>query len=193
MALVTMVGTYENGTYTVTGPHTLYTGAVVRLHSKCERIMSDVYADVTYAECWDAEKGALVNWAYSNSEFGYHNHHVSVEVDATPETLAAVAAYKAKLEAEAAAAREAAKEAARKAELATPYKGKVVVVARGRKVPKGTTGTVIWYGAGKSFGYGPAPMRAGVKDAAGEVHWVDAKHLDVLAQSEAELAATKAA
>jgi biotin carboxyl carrier protein len=188
MALVTMVSTYEDGTYTVTGPHTLYTGAVLRTFSRCERIMSDVYADVTYAECWDAEKGKLVEWAYANSEFGYHSHHLSVEVDATPETLAAVAAYKVKLEEAAAAAREAAKEAARQAELATPRKGKVVVVARGRKVKKGTTGTVIWYGAGKSFGYGPAPMRAGVKDANGEVHWVDAKHLDVLAQSESESA-----
>lgn len=194
MALVTKISDYVDGKYVTTGPHTLYVGAVLRTFSRCERIMSDVYADVSYAECWDAEKGKLVEWAYANSEFGYHTNHVSVEADATPETLAAVAAYKAKLAAEAAAAREAAKEAARKAELATPYKGKVVVVARGRKVAKGTTGVVVWYGAGKSFGYGPAPMRVGVKDAAGEVHWTDAKNVDVVAQSEAELAtAPKAA
>jgi hypothetical protein len=183
MALVTMISDYVDGKFSTTGPHTLYVGAVVRTFSRCERIMSDVYADVSYAECWDAEKGKLVEWPYANSEFGYHTNHLSVEVDATPETLAAVAAYKAEKERQAEEARQAAREAARLAELATPRKGKVVVVARGRKVAKGTTGTVIWYGPGKSFGYGPAPMRVGVKDAAGTVHWLDAKNVDVVAQS----------
>jgi hypothetical protein len=67
--------------------------------------------------------------------------------------------------------------------------GKTVVVARGRKVPKGTTGVVIWEGAGfdphahtRNWRYSyspPAPTRVGVKDAAGTVHWTASKNCDV--------------
>lgn len=196
MALVTMVSEWTDGKYVTTGPHTLYPGAVLSTFSRCERIMSDVYADVFYAECWDAEKGAVVERAYGNSEFGQNTAHLSVEVDATPETLAAVAAWKAAEEAKRAAAEAAAAEAARVAELAYPRKGKVVVVARGRKVKKGLVGEVIWMGWGNAFKpWLPAPMRAGVQPLdGGEVVWLDAKHLDVLAQSmESYVPAGKAA
>lgn len=44
-------------------------------------------------------------------------------------------------------------------------KGTEVKVVKGRKVPIGTVGTVIWMGVGK---FGP---RVGVKDAAGVTHW----------------------
>lgn len=198
MALVTMISKYnaDYSKYETTGPHTLYVGAVLRTFSRCERIMSDVYANVSYAECWDAEKGAVIEWAYGNSEFGTHSAHLSVEVDATPETLAAVEAWKAAEEAKHLAAKAAADEAARVAELATPRKGKVVVVARGRKVKKGLVGEVIWMGWGRAFkDWLPAPMRAGVQPLdGGEVVWLDAKHLDVVAQDvESYVPAAKAA
>jgi hypothetical protein len=57
---------------------------------------------------------------------------------------------------------------------ATPEKGKQVRVYKGRKVPVGTTGTCIWIGNGN---YG---LRAGVKDAAGTIHWTAANNLEVL-------------
>ena len=44
-------------------------------------------------------------------------------------------------------------------------KGMHAVVVRGVKVPRGTTGVVIWSGDGK-FGW-----RVGIKDAAGTVHF----------------------
>lgn len=45
-------------------------------------------------------------------------------------------------------------------------KGTEVKVTKGRKVPIGTVGTVIWMGVGK---FGP---RVGIKDAAGVTHWM---------------------
>ena len=47
----------------------------------------------------------------------------------------------------------------------TIERGAVVRVVRGRKVPLGTVGDVIWVGFGR---YG---ARVGVKDADGVVHW----------------------
>ncbi len=189
MALVTMVSVWDaaKAKYDTTGPHTLYVGAVLGKVSRCERIMSDVYADVTYVQYWDATKGTVGEDQICTSEFGYHNAYISHEVDATPETLAAVEAWKAAAVAAQKASEERARQARVQAELDTPRKGKVAVVRRGRKVPKGTTGEVVWYGAGKSFGYGPAPMRCGLKTADGTVVWVDAKHCDVVAQSVTEM------
>lgn len=65
-------------------------------------------------------------------------------------------------------------EAARIQEANTPSKGKDVEVVRGRKVPIGTKGYVIWYGEGN---WGP---RVGIKDAAGEVHWTAASNVAVI-------------
>jgi hypothetical protein len=53
-------------------------------------------------------------------------------------------------------------------------KGVKVTVARGRKVPVGTTGTVIWKGQGQ---YG---WRVGVKDSTDTVHWTALTNVDVV-------------
>jgi hypothetical protein len=91
------------------------------------------------------------------------------EIDAHPEAVAAFNALEAAKAAEERAAeeaREAAVEAREvAAEAARIHKGDAVRVARGRKVPIGTTGKVFWIGEGK-FG-----TRVGVKDAAGNVYW----------------------
>lgn len=51
-------------------------------------------------------------------------------------------------------------------------KGDKVEVVKGRKVKIGTTGTMIWRGAGKRYGYYDRPAdRIGIKDEAGETHW----------------------
>ena len=54
-------------------------------------------------------------------------------------------------------------------------KGDKAIVARGVKVPRGTTGTVIWTGETK-FGW-----RVGIKDAAGTVHWTAMGNVDAVA------------
>jgi hypothetical protein len=64
--------------------------------------------------------------------------------------------------------------AAEAAEANEPKKGRTVEVVRGRKVPIGTKGYVIWYGEGH---YG---SRVGIKDEAGEVHWTAASNVAVL-------------
>lgn len=55
-------------------------------------------------------------------------------------------------------------------------KGAVVVVARGRKVPKGTLGEVFWVGADS---YGNA--RCGLKTREGVTHWTATSNCDVVA------------
>lgn len=61
-------------------------------------------------------------------------------------------------------------------------KGKLVRVYKGRKVPVGTTGRIIWVGE-QTFGKGyfaKTTLRVGVKDDAGEVHWTAADNVEVL-------------
>jgi hypothetical protein len=68
-----------------------------------------------------------------------------------------------------------AKEAERAARAACEIrKGRTVEVFKGRKVPVGTRGVVIWLGAGA---YG---ARVGVKDASGTVHWTSATNVRVV-------------
>lgn len=78
--------------------------------------------------------------------------------------------------------------------LREPQRGTKVVVARGRKVAKGTVGVVVWagqvegYSGGSSYwrrshyGVRGAPMvsRVGVQDAAGVTHWTSASNVDVI-------------
>ena len=52
-------------------------------------------------------------------------------------------------------------------------RGDRVVVARGVKVPRGTSGVVFWVGDTK---YG---LRVGLKDAAGTVHWTAMGNVDL--------------
>jgi hypothetical protein len=153
-----------------------YVDRVLATFTRCERIMSDVWEDVRYVTVY-TDAGDFVDVAV-----GYKG---SFEVDA-PAALVAkweeskkLAAEWAKVRAKVAAEREAVARAKREA--ATPYRGKTVKVVRGRKVPRGFVGEVIWYGEGKKYGYyGSAPLRVGVKDATGTVHWTDAKNVEVI-------------
>ena len=52
-------------------------------------------------------------------------------------------------------------------------KGQTVTVVRGRKVPKGTTGTIIWIG---DDAYGKA--RVGIKTEDGETHFTAASNVE---------------
>ena len=54
-------------------------------------------------------------------------------------------------------------------------KGTRVVVVRGVKVPRGTTGEIFWTGVTK---YGP---RVGFKDSEGTVHWTAASNVEAMA------------
>lgn len=64
----------------------------------------------------------------------------------------------------------------------TPRKHERVIVTKGRKVPKGTTGVIVWVGEGRP----PAhlhfrmrvPLRVGVKDDSGTVHWTSSSNVE---------------
>lgn len=57
-------------------------------------------------------------------------------------------------------------------------KGTKVRVVRGRKVPIGTEGVVIWLGSGTYMG--KTVGRCGIKDAAGKVHWTATANVDTI-------------
>lgn len=112
-----------------------------------------------FAVVWDAEAGATRAVEYATTRgWTYAN---GATVDATDEVKAAAGEYIAARDIES-------------WNLATAHdalmveKGSAVEVFKGRKVPIGTTGTVIWIGADR---YKRGAFRVGVKDEAGEVHW----------------------
>ncbi len=154
---------------------TAYVGRVLATESRCERVMSDVWDYVRYATVL-TDEGSFAE-IYAGG---------TVTVDAPPALVAkweehkALAKEWARRTAIRAAAKAAKEEAAREA--VTPRKGKTIKVVKGRKVPKGTVGECVWYGEGKKYSYyGSAPMRVGLKDASGTVHWTAASNVEVVA------------
>lgn len=174
---------------------TTHHGLVLSTHERNGRDDSDFIAVV-----WNAEKGEPQSIEYASTRgWSYSNH---AEVDATPETLAAVAAYRA----------EQARQTERQRiahEAKTPCTGKLVRVVSGRKIPVGTEGTVFWFGKAREFGNYPrngymahgaamhayakslAPyafdprdgMRVGLLTASGTKLFTDAKNVEVVHQS----------
>lgn len=130
---------------------------------------------ITESVVWDPERGAprMVTTHVSDSEYGYSEWLAEVAVDASLEVVAAYGTWKVRVEAERA-------EAEREREAGRLVKGKLVEVVRGRKVPVGTKGVLIWIGASR-FG-----DRVGVKDEAGEVHWTAAGNVEVVVERDAE-------
>lgn len=122
-----------------------------------------------YAQVWDAEARTVRRVEFASTRgWSYPNH---ADVDATPETLAAVEAWReeqraryraAQAEAEAAKVAEAAKAAALKAQCVELSKQRRRQARLGK-----VTGEFAWCGlssSGKS-------IRVGVRDAAGKMHW----------------------
>jgi hypothetical protein len=141
---------------------TTYKGLVLELREYNGRDDSDFYAVV-----WDPENGTTDRVDYATTRgWTYPN---SASVDATPEVLEAYAAFRKAADerrrAEHEASRKAELKAAIEREAKEPRKGGRAKVVKGRKVPKGTEGVVIWVGGGD---WGP---RVGIKDDAGTVHW----------------------
>ena len=116
-----------------------------------------------YALVWTGEALASVEYATTRG-WTYHNGAVA---DATDEVYAAAREWLAARDIRAWAQATA-------IDAATPDKGKQVEVVKGRKVPVGTTGEVIWIGE-KQWGW-----RVGIKDADGEVHWTAETNVKVV-------------
>ncbi len=120
-----------------------------------------------YAVVWNWEKNSTERIIYASTRgWTYPN---SASVDATPEVIAAYQAYCEKRRAEY-------EEMKRQEELKRPSVGKTVRVVRGRKVPKGTTGKVVWYGEDR---YHRGKMRVGMM-VDGKRVFVDAEYCEVI-------------
>ncbi len=144
---------------------TLFVGATLAVHWNTTRVMSDIWETHAYATVFNAATGAV--------EIVWHDG-TGATVDATPDALAGANAWVLAKTTEKRVAGWA-ENMGKALDAATRVaKGKTVTVVKGRKVPKGTTGEVFWLGDGR---YG---TRAGVKDAAGTVHWTAASNLEVV-------------
>lgn len=123
-----------------------------------------VYENESFKEiCFASTRG----WCYPS---------MGSRPDATPEVMAK---YQAMIESR----RQQAIREAQEREAMAPAKGKTVKVVKGRKVPVGLTGTVIWIGAGRkytpNYGYSKHQQvadRLGIKDESGNVHWTSASN-----------------
>ena len=143
-----------------------------------ERVMSDVYANVTYVNVWnpDTEDVERINLG-EHFELGFK--FGTSTLDASSEILDEVARREVeakRLADEKWESRRIADSRKRVEDLFNvPVRGKVMEVVRGRKVAKGTVGTVFWIGDGR---VGLALSDA--KDASGrnkDVAWVNSEYL----------------
>jgi hypothetical protein len=141
---------------------TLFEGAVL-----CTREYNGYHDSDFYVIAWDKRNKRLRRYEYATTRFGGGG---SASVDATDEVKDAAAAWLAdqifdrlKYENEA---------DSRKVE-----PGKRVVVVKGRKVPKGTVGEVVWYQSAKEARYGRARVR--ILTDEGDEHYTDARNCEV--------------
>lgn len=156
-------------------PSPAYEGATLGTTGRDERIMSDVWAWTTYAVVWDAAEAKIKEVAIGNSEFGSYGEAV---VDATADARSAALEYLTAKELEARTRAHDRRVDEIVYAASRPAVGRDVVVARGRKVPKGTVGTIFWVGE-STYGY-RRTLRVGLRTADGETHWTAAANCDVL-------------
>lgn len=145
-----------------------YDGAVLRVETTCERVMSDVWEDLTYAIVWDAAAGCTARMFMRG---GYSESESEAVVDATPEVIAAYDAYMVEKARQASIIRTAILEDEAEARVREVRRGCRAVVAKGRKVAKGTEGRVFWLGE-SAYGW-----RAGLETDSGETVWTALSNL----------------
>lgn len=153
-------------------PRATWDGLVLGKEVRDERIMSDVWAYITYAKVWSPDEGRVKLVAVGNSEFGSSG---SFEVDASDEVKALAAAWEAKELAKRRLSDKISDISKRVEAAKLPSRGKRVKVVRGRKVAKGLTGLVFWAGEGRwgwRVGFTP--------DGGGEAVWTDRKNVEVI-------------
>jgi hypothetical protein len=157
-----------------TNPVVSHEGCVIGTFSVEQRVMSDIYADVTFATVWDPEtKTTKVVRLYSNFELDMACAVAVVDLKA--EYLADYEACVAAGEAAKLAAEKARVEAALARAAKEPVRGRTCKVVKGRKVPVGTVGFLFWTGAGT---YG---ARGGLKLDDGSVVWTALNNLEAVA------------
>lgn len=156
----------------------LYTGCVLLQGHREVRVMSDVYSETYYVLVWNPETKETFTVNLYTIGFGSSNE---AEVDATPEVLAAWAAYRAEKAAQAARADYARRCEDARLRLLVPKLGCPAKVVKGRNVPIGTEGLVTWEGDMR-FGF-----RVGITDSSGKLHYTNSSNVvRVVEQAEGE-------
>ena len=157
-----------------TAGKTLYECRVVKTYGREERIMSDVWAWVSYAVIWTEEERPKTI-VCGNSEFP---SGTEAKVDAPPEIAEKYAAWEEGV-ARAHKDYENERDYNRRLRTAmTPAKGKKVRIVKGRKVPRETIAEAIWYGRDKYNRYG---HRVGLKVNGNENPvWINAENVEVV-------------
>lgn len=121
-----------NGTQIIT-----HIGVVLYLTTKVERIMSDVYADVTYAVVWDSLGQMPAHVRLFDNEFGGDKE---AQVDATPTVLQQYVAWQDEQELQKQAQDAAARESGAMDRVLAIRVGATIMAIHGRKIKTGTVG-----------------------------------------------------
>ena len=161
---------------------TTHEGLVVGAEfTRCERVMSDVYADVSYCRVWNPTTKTVKTvtlgthfelcFKYGNAEVDAPAHILkAVELQEEVAQQAAQQVHQERLERE---AREAALH-----DWHIPQRGMLMQVVRGCKVKKGTIGRVFWLDDFRSpTRVGLATSQVKVNGRYRDVAWVDAAYL----------------
>lgn len=153
------------------GKTTTFSGAVLATRERNYYDDSDFYAVV-----WDEEAQCIRSIEYATTRAWTYDCWASV--DATPEVIEKANAwlYKWALGVVKDQMTREAEQAARTVGL-----GDTVKVVRGRKVPLGTQGTVIWMGE-QSYNGSYPKKRIGLKDAEGTAHWTALSNVEKIAE-----------
>ncbi len=157
---------YLNPKIEVLVDHQEHVGMVVVMYSQTERIMSDVWEDVTYARVFNPETNKFQRVFLWMTGQPNNNPRICCEIDASPEIQDF---YRASEEGARAGAnldrlmraydsREVEKASRRRSPC---INGRKVKVVKGRKVPIGTEGTCFWIGVD---GYGKTKLGIATSD-----------------------------
>jgi hypothetical protein len=167
-----------------------YAGMVVEAYWQEVRVMSDVWEQEWRAVAMDYnEDGDIVFVHIPIGVTGFGPIEGSCEIDAAPELLALYKEYLAKCKSRSDNMREAEYEISNIrrsiADLTCLARGKNVKVVKGRKVPLGTEGQVIWIGPDQ---FHAGKVRIGLKDVGGVTHWTAGDNVKVMLDSNLQAA-----
>jgi hypothetical protein len=152
-----------------------HSGLVLNTLYKEQRVMSDVYADVLYAQVWDEEKQEVNTIYVGCPEMMGNQSYIAAIVDATDEVKVKAEKYRKQQEEKRLIEERKREEERKQKELYTPSKGKTISVFKGRKVSIGTEGIVFWVGNDR-FGN----TSVGFKDKEGKTFWSNIKNVKVI-------------
>jgi acetyl-CoA carboxylase carboxyltransferase component len=152
-----------------------FTGCVVKTFWREERVMSDVYANVTYAVVFNAEKSTFEE-VQVRAHFELDSGKRSAVVDASDDIKLMYDLHQAIKESESKLSEMKQRFASHVVAVKAPAEGRTVKVVKGRKVPVGTVGRCEWIGE-SAYGAG---VRVKIQEANGAIHWTAASNCEAI-------------